>query len=115
MPHLDLRYLRENVSSDEEFIHQLLVVFIESTSEDLVPLKAAIETEDLEKIKRSAHKIKSSFRSLGMEQMTNLFQSLEDLARENHPMEEITPVYNEFILHFPEIEREIAAELAQGK
>lgn len=77
MKHLDLTYIIENVTTDKKFICELLQVFRESLAEDLKTLASAIEDENHDLIKRAGHKLKSSFRSLGMTQMANLMFKIE--------------------------------------
>ncbi len=115
MAHLNLDYLRENVSDDDEFIHQLLQVFLDSTADDLVALEDAIKSADHEQVKRAAHKVKSSFRSLGMLRITELLQRLEDMARNNHDIEEIVSVHNSFLIAYPSVREEVQMTLDQGK
>ncbi len=53
-------YLTENISSDEEIIHDFIELFLENTPNDLKSLNMAFEEKDIEQISAAAHKMKSS-------------------------------------------------------
>lgn len=107
MSHLDLTYIKENVSDDPEFIRELLNVFLASLEIDIPALQRSIDNEDYEYIRRNAHKIKSGFRSLGMKDMTDYLQSLEDMGKREEDMGTIKARFAGFIQGLPAIKSEI--------
>jgi HPt (histidine-containing phosphotransfer) domain-containing protein len=107
MLHLDLTYIKENVSDDPAFIRELLDVFLTSLEIDIPALEESIEKADYEYIRRNAHKIKSGFRSLGMKDMTDYLQSLEDMGKHKEEMSGIREQFAGFISALPEIKKEI--------
>ncbi|MEX2595610.1 MAG: Hpt domain-containing protein [Salibacteraceae bacterium] len=111
MAHLDLSYILDNVSSDRSFITQLLNVFLVSLEEDIPPLEQAIEAEDHEQVRKTAHKVKSSFRSLGMKEMTIYLQTLEDMGKDKKPMATIGEKFTGFISMLPDVKAEVKTSL----
>ena len=107
MKHLTLSYIKENVTDDESFIGQLLDVFLQGLENDLPQLEKAIELGDHTSIQHSAHKVKSGFRSLGMQDMTSFLQALEDQGKEGAPLADIIDRMEEFNLLLPEVGQEI--------
>ena len=101
MKHLDLTYLLENVTDDIDFIKHLLSVFLNSLEGDLESLDSSIYQRDHGKIKRAAHKIKSSFRSLGMDLMTKRLQEIEDMGHNNFDIRVIDARYSDFKRDLP--------------
>lgn len=107
MPHLDLSYLVENVTSDRAFINQLLEVFLGSLEGDIGELENAIEQNDHGRICRSAHKVKSSFRSLGMHAMTERLQEIENMGKDQNPLPDIRQNFDAFLGILPEVKSEV--------
>ncbi|NET90529.1 MAG: response regulator [Kamptonema sp. SIO1D9] len=63
------------------FQKRLLEIFVKTTEQDLVALKAAIEAEDTKKIQAKAHRIKGSAANVGMLNLPKLAAELEKLAK----------------------------------
>lgn len=107
MKHLDLTYLLENVTDDIDFIKHLLSVFLNSLEGDLESLNSSIHQRDHGKIKRAAHKVKSSFRSLGMDLMTNRLQAIEDMGHNNFDIRLIDSRFADFKRDLPAVIKEV--------
>jgi HPt (histidine-containing phosphotransfer) domain-containing protein len=107
MPHLNLAFIKENVSDEPEFITMLLGVFKSNLSPDLDALRTSVATSNHDQIKKDAHKVKSSFRSLGMTEMTQTLQKLEDMGREKEDIDKIRQVFDSFEQLIPEVLKEI--------
>ncbi len=85
---LDLSHLK-NTIGDEEFIVTILEVFVEETPDDLRILKEQINTADFENAGLTAHKIKSSYRTLGMTKISGLLQKIELAAKNEEKIDKI--------------------------
>ena len=105
--HLDLSYIKENVTDDEEFISTLLQVFLHSLDPDRRDLNEGIDSGDHESIKRAAHKLKSSFRSLGMRQPWTLLQEIEDIGHHRGSLDEIVRKKIELDYVIPKVVKEV--------
>ncbi|HAW19835.1 MAG TPA: hypothetical protein DCX14_06600 [Flavobacteriales bacterium] len=111
MEHLDLSYLHENVTTEPTFIREVLQIFLEGLETDGEQLNAAIQESNHDKIKLAAHKLKSSFRSLGMTEPWHLLQKIEDVGHENGPIENIYVYKRDFDECKPAVIAEVKAYL----
>ncbi len=64
---LNLDNLREIAAGDEDFVKDVLAVFLKKEEEYSTTLQASIDTLDMEAMRQIVHKIKSSISVLGME------------------------------------------------
>ncbi|MEZ4722214.1 MAG: Hpt domain-containing protein [Flavobacteriales bacterium] len=93
--YLDLSYIMDNVSDDPGFIKQLLSVFLENLEPDYEVLREVTVAGDHEHIKRTAHRMKSSFRSLGMSTLADLTQTIEKSAHAKEELQSIRSMVDE--------------------
>lgn len=77
---IDSEKIRSFASSDEEFMKQLIEIFLKRTPEYMRELNIAIEKQDWTMIKRMAHKVKPTFTYVGMDEFTDKVGSIEDYA-----------------------------------
>lgn len=111
MKHLDLSYIKTNVTDDEGFIRELLGVFLDSLDTDLASVEASVADRDHGRVKRSAHKLKSSFRSLGMQNLASLAQTIENMGNNQDPIIEIEARHAELQALIPEMKADVYAYL----
>lgn len=107
MEYLDLSYLHQNVTTEPEFIREVLQIFLEGLETDGEQLNVAIQEANHDKIKLAAHKLKSSFRSLGMTVPWQLLQKIEDVGHENGPIENIHVYKRDFDTCQPAVVAEV--------
>jgi HPt (histidine-containing phosphotransfer) domain-containing protein len=105
--HLDLSYILQNVSDDPAFVRMLLEVFLKDLEKDVPDLTEAVASEDHDHIRKSAHRVKSGFRSLGMTHMTEYLQQLEDMGKTEASMASIRVKFDGFLTLLPEVHSEI--------
>ena len=111
MKYLDFTYLRTNVTDDVSFIKQLLMIFLTSLDADVEVLTEAISNQNHEHTKSATHKVKSSFRSLGIATITDSLQTLENHAKASESFDRIQPLFDEFLRQLPDIREEVLAYL----
>ena len=111
MKHLDLTYIIENVTTDKKFITELLNVFLETLTDDLKTLSSAIDSENYDLIKRSGHKLKSTFRSLGMTEMANLLLKIELMGFNVDDIEAVKETFAQIMQHIEDVKGEVNAYL----
>lgn len=70
-------------SDDEEFIRTMLEVFLEDAPEYLRQLEVAFLEKDLNSFKKVVHTLKSSIMFLGLHNLMQLIQEIENLETEN--------------------------------
>jgi len=92
---LDLDHLRKIVGNDPAFLKQVLQIFIRNTPVDMEALSRSVESKNHEEVGFFAHKLKSAAGAIGYSQAYEDFKTLEVLARDLHPMEEIADRVNQ--------------------
>ncbi len=73
----DLSFLRETFDNDNQIIKSVLEIFIKETPEDYQKLKLAINQQNKNKIKETAHKLKSSFKTIGLKNEVIILEKIE--------------------------------------
>lgn len=107
MNHLNLSYIIENVTDDQAFIEEILIIFLEGLDDDYPVLLEQIEQDNYEGIEQAAHKLKSSFRSLGMMEGWSLLEAIEDIGHSKGSISEIEAKMNAFVRMMPEVKKEV--------
>ncbi|WP_461516209.1 PAS domain-containing hybrid sensor histidine kinase/response regulator [Porticoccus sp.] len=81
---INLSVLMEMVGSDAADIRDLLCVFQQTLNEVAEAIQQARELGDMPGVRNQAHKLKSSARTVGAEQLADLCAKLEQAAREGN-------------------------------
>jgi PAS domain S-box-containing protein len=76
------------LKDDAVFIRKMQRMFIETVPEQLKELKEAVKQNELAKVARMAHKLKSTYGSLGMREATEAMKRIEQYAQEGKMLEE---------------------------
>lgn len=74
---INLETLRKTLSDDEETLKTILEIFVEETPQDFNELRLLISRENTKQIRFLAHKLKSSFKSLGATAASSILQEIE--------------------------------------
>ena len=93
---IDLAYLNSIAAGDQNFIHEILRMFIEHTLPDMENLKKAGQNRDMAGCTSTAHKMKSSIAMLGNEKATELVSFIESAAKNGENADQIITKINEF-------------------
>lgn len=89
VPAYNLTQLRELADGDKEFIQKAIQTFIDNTKEAMAEFDKQIEGGDTGKISRTAHRIKTGFSILGLDNLYQLLNTLEEQTQSEHDMEKI--------------------------
>jgi len=108
MKHIDLTFLKTNVSDTPEFVRELLVIFQTSLEVDLIALSKAVKNGDHDAIKRAAHKVKSGFRSLGMDDLALKLFEMELMGFNADDINDIRNVHASIMSVMDEVKKEVA-------
>lgn len=100
MQTLELDMLKENFGDDPETFVQIMDIFLQEIPEDVALLKTKFESNQVKNIGLVAHKIKSSYRLLGMEVETMLLQELETGAKADMELSDLREFYNQFMENY---------------
>lgn len=91
----DLTYLFELAKGDMAFVREMVQVFLEENGGELDKLAQAITDENYHELRQIAHKLRSSVPYVGLDlRIGDDLQAMEDLARRQQGMEEISAYYS---------------------
>lgn len=76
-----LQTLIDLTNGDENFIREMLGIFIKNTPESIVRIKASIDQKDFSSLSDHAHKLKSSIQILGDDDLFELIKKIENTAK----------------------------------
>ena len=99
---LELEQLHESFGDDPETFVAVLEMFMQEVPMDYDDLVSKMGQEDYYASGLLAHKVKSSYRMLGMEKETLLLQEIEDRAKRKEQMDEIPALFKQFQEDYPE-------------
>ena len=85
-----------------EFYHEMVNLFIVSSEEKLFELKQAINSDDIDKVKSSAHFIKGGAANVGAYKITELAEQME-LLKGDEGLHVIEDLLSELILEMKEL------------
>lgn len=74
---INLEVLKKTLSNDEDTLKTILQIFIEETPQELNELRLLISRENTKQTRFLAHKLKSSFKSLGATAASSILQEIE--------------------------------------
>lgn len=106
----DLAVLKETAGGDEDFVKQLIQIFIDSAPDDFEKLIDLYESGNIEETGKVAHKMKSSARSMGVYLWEDLFL-IEQIGKGNKPEEELQSAVEKLKNDFPKVLEAIKKEL----
>jgi PAS domain S-box-containing protein len=75
--------LKELTGGDDVFMAEMIEIYLRNTPVMLKEIKASFKKHDFEKLKRTAHKIKSSFGMMGMSESLQIADSIEQSDEKN--------------------------------
>ena len=99
---LELEQLRESFGEDPDTFVAILEMFMQEVPKDFDDMVSKMEQEDYYASGLLAHKVKSSYRMLGMETETQLLQEIEDRAKNRDNTHEIPKLFDRYKKIYPE-------------
>lgn len=70
--------------SGEEFINELIDAFLEDAPSMIREMRQAVQSRDVESLRRNAHSLKSNANTFGATELGILAKELEYMARDNN-------------------------------
>ncbi len=110
----DLTYLIEVAQGSKEFIVEMLDKFLEQTEDSVAVLKQHIGTENLEEIRRLAHKLKPTFVIVGVQRIFELLKTIEGMA-ENSDKSGIKVIFADMLDLWNSVKADLEKESARLK
>ena len=109
LKHTDLDYLRKLANGSDEFIIQMLTLFIEQTPDALQRMEKYSKEHNWELLAKVAHKMKPSIMFVGIKELEKEMKTVEDYASEKTHTEEI----QQMVTHIRDVCNEAIAELKE--
>jgi len=81
-PLLDLSYLEEISGKDQNYIQQVLILYLDAVPEGLSKLEELLKTDDYPAIQKQAHFLKSSAAIIKVRDMFDNLKEIDMLARQ---------------------------------
>lgn len=103
----DLSFLRKTFDNDNEIIQSVLQIFIEETPKDYEKLKQAISHKNTTVIREISHKLKSSFKTIGLQNEAAILEKIEHLSNKKTELDTLLKHFKELDLYFLEIVTEV--------
>ncbi len=113
--HIDMSYLEELALGSNEFKVEMIESFLKSTPESIMQMKEAISAANWKTVGGVAHKLKTSFSFVGMENMVQLSREIQDAGLEARNIEDIPRMVEELEDYYLKSEVELENELEELK
>ncbi len=110
---LNLARLKRTFGDDKSFIKSLLEIFLEDTPRDYSLFVELIEAHKYEKASEMAHKLKSSFESLGIEKPSSLLNQIEKDIRSSADTDSIDTLLSELNILYPKVISEVNNKISE--
>jgi len=109
--HIDMGYLNDLALGSNDFIIEMLESFRATTPKSIQTMKDCVNNNDWKKIGGLAHKLKTSYSFMGMDNMVTLSKTLQDLGMAGENTTEIPNMINEMDEAYFKAEVELLIEL----
>lgn len=93
----DLDVLRKMVNNDEEFMNQMIAMFIDKVPLDIQDIEQSKSTNEWDKVGKIAHKIKSSLKMMGAHTLVEMAVRIETLGKEAKHDDEMKDLTTKFL------------------
>jgi HPt (histidine-containing phosphotransfer) domain-containing protein len=91
----DLSYLSSLANGSNEFIQQMISVFMEQTPKALDSIDNSLLKKDWKSLAAVAHKIKPSFAFMGIKQLEPVIADIEDSCQKEQNLDSLSDKINE--------------------
>lgn len=87
--HIDLTYLKELSNGSNEFILQMISVFMAQTPEAIGDLEKHLDHKDWKALRAVAHKMKPSFSFMGIKELEPVIAAVEEYSKDETNLDEL--------------------------
>lgn len=113
--HINLSYLNELAMGSNSFIIEMLESFTNTTPGSIEKMKGCLATSDWKTIGSTAHKLKTSYSFMGMDNMVTLSKTLQDCGLAEERTDEMPAMITEMQEAYQKAEVELLIELNKLK
>jgi HPt (histidine-containing phosphotransfer) domain-containing protein len=112
--YIDLTYLNEISGGDRASKNQIIEIFLTQMEETADNLKDFLAKGEYKKLSETAHTAKSSLRIMGIENIAQKMETLQNLAAKNENPESYQFLVNYFTDNIPYALKELKSELSSS-
>lgn len=91
---LNTAYLQKLSNGDEQFVNDMLMMFLEQVPIELENISESIQHEDWPALAQQVHKLKYPYASLGRKDLRDLLQELENLTHSNPNLDQFKHTFS---------------------
>lgn len=107
----DLSYLEEISGGSQDFIQQMLQLFLEQSESTIAGFKAALDAHDLATVRSLAHQIKPSIDNIKIHPLSGLIREVEGAAEDNQSFQELKMKIGQSIEWLEKLNMQLRKEL----
>ena len=78
--HIDLTYLKKLSNGSNEFINEMISVFMDQTPKEISNLEKYLDSKEWKSLRATAHKMKPSFSFMGIKELESEIKLIEEYA-----------------------------------
>jgi HPt (histidine-containing phosphotransfer) domain-containing protein len=94
---IDLNKINELYNGDKQKVKKILTIYATILPDQFFQLEKAFDQIDVKKIEAMAHTLKTSFRYLGLNKLSNTAKKLEEKCESAKCIEKLRPYFLEII------------------
>jgi HPt (histidine-containing phosphotransfer) domain-containing protein len=87
--YIDLSYLKQIANGSNEFIGQMITVFIEEIPIEIRNLETHLGNKDYKALRATAHKMKPSFSFMGVKELEDTVHLIEEYSNEEKNLDQL--------------------------
>ncbi|MFM6976874.1 MAG: Hpt domain-containing protein [Sphingobacteriaceae bacterium] len=95
-PEISLAYLHDIADGSNEFMVEMIDIFLHQTPGYLNQIETAIQHKDWVTVAEIAHKLRPTFAFIGVQEAIDAMATMEKYARSGMHLDQISVVFNEF-------------------
>lgn len=95
-PEISLAYLHDIADGSNEFMVEMIDIFLQQTPDYIQQIELGIRTKDWSTVAEIAHKIRPTFAFIGVDEAKEVMSLIETKARSGKDLDTIEPEFNQF-------------------
>jgi len=92
--HIDLTYLKQLSNGSNEFINEMITVFMKQTPVEISNLEKYLKAKDWKSLRGTAHKMKPSFSFMGIKELEGTIKLIDEYAATETHLELLPDMIN---------------------
>jgi HPt (histidine-containing phosphotransfer) domain-containing protein len=113
--YVNLAYIEELADGEENFLSQIIGMYLTFVPPHLTMLETAVNTKDYSKVTFYAHKLKGSFSFIGCTQLSDPFTLIEDYCQRNTNLEKVPQLLAQITILLNNITAELEEIMSYAK